>query len=380
MTQGLSPIDKRCARALNELDDRRIADVKPLIPPQLLMEDYPVTEAAIHTVAKARQEAEACIKGVSDKLLCVVGPCSIHDVKAAKEYATLLKAYADTASDDLCIIMRVYFEKPRTTVGWKGLINDPTMTGDFAINKGLKIARGLLLDLNEAGVPTGCEFLDTLTPQYIGDLVAWGAIGARTTESQVHRELASGLSVPVGFKNGTDGNVGIALDAIRAASVGHHFLSVTKQGLSAIVSTTGNDSCHVILRGGHDGPNFSPEHVRRYRSQIVKAGLQAKLMVDCSHGNSSKDHNKQRLVAQSVAEQLATPINKEDSTADNLMGVMIESHLKAGRQNLPAEGPKGLEYGQSITDACISWEQTKEVLDVLRDGVRKRRANRAAAR
>ncbi|KAI8587426.1 3-deoxy-7-phosphoheptulonate synthase [Geranomyces variabilis] len=377
MTQGLSPIDIRSARALNELDDRRIADVKPLIPPQLLMEDYPVTEAAIKTVARGRQEAEACIKGTSDKLLCVVGPCSIHDVKAAKEYAALLKTYADDASDDLCIIMRVYFEKPRTTVGWKGLINDPTMTGDFAINKGLKIARGLLLDLNEAGIPTGCEFLDTLTPQYIGDLVAWGAIGARTTESQVHRELASGLSVPVGFKNGTDGNVGIALDAIRAASVGHHFLSVTKQGLSAIVSTTGNDSCHVILRGGHDGPNYSSEHVRRYRTQIVNAGLQPRLMVDCSHGNSSKDHNKQRLVAESVAEQLATPATKGDSTADNLMGVMIESHLKAGRQNLPAEGPKDLEYGMSITDACISWAQTVEVLDILREGVRRRRANRA---
>ncbi|KAJ3014743.1 hypothetical protein HKX48_004981 [Thoreauomyces humboldtii] len=367
--------DKRKSAALNELDDRRIAEVKPLIPPQLLMEDFPLTDIAIKTVARGRGEAEACIKGESDRLLVVVGPCSIHDVKAAKEYAALLKPYAEGAKADLSIIMRVYFEKPRTTVGWKGMINDPSMTGDYSINKGLKIARGLLLDLNEMGVPAGVEFLDTLTPQYIGDLVAWGAIGARTTESQVHRELASGLSVPVGFKNGTDGNVGIATDAIRAASVGHHFLSVTKQGLSAIVSTTGNDACHVILRGGTDGPNYSADHIRRYRAQVEKAGLQPRLMVDCSHGNSSKDHKKQTLVAQSVAEQLSQQPGP-DSTAENIIGVMIESHLKEGRQNLPAEGPANLEYGVSVTDACINWEQTVKVLDVLREGVRQRRQNR----
>ncbi|TPX69938.1 hypothetical protein SpCBS45565_g02101 [Spizellomyces sp. 'palustris'] len=372
-TRPQSP--KRKGDALNELDDRRIADIKPLIPPQLLVEDFPMSDAAATTVGGARSEAERIIKGQSDKLLCVVGPCSIHDVKAAHEYAQLLKAYASNAKEDLCIIMRVYFEKPRTTVGWKGKINDPDMTGTFAINKGLKIARGLLLDLNEAGIPTGCEFLDTLTPQYIGDLVAWGAIGARTTESQVHRELASGLSVPVGFKNGTDGNVGVAIDAIRAASVGHHFLSVTKQGLSAIVATTGNDSCHVILRGGHDGPNYSAGHVRKYSEQIKKAGLQPLLMVDCSHGNSRKDHRRQILVADDIAQQLSAA-SSPDATADNIMGVMIESNLKEGRQNLPADGPAKLEYGVSITDACISWEQTVKVLDTLREGVRARRQNR----
>ncbi|KAI9097178.1 3-deoxy-7-phosphoheptulonate synthase [Phlyctochytrium arcticum] len=365
---------QRKGDALNELDDRRIATIKPLISPQLLMEDYALTDAAAATVSKARSEAEKIIKGQSDKLLCVVGPCSIHDIEAAHEYSRLLKAYADQAQDDLCIIMRVYFEKPRTTVGWKGKINDPDMTGTFAINKGLKIARGLLLDLNASGVPTGCEFLDTLTPQYVGDLVSWGAIGARTTESQVHRELASGLSVPVGFKNGTDGNVGIALDAIRAASVGHHFLSVTKQGLSAIVATTGNDSCHVILRGGSDGPNYSADHVRKFRIQTDKAKINPRMMIDCSHGNSKKDHRNQPLVAQSVADQLASV--GPESTADDIMGVMIESNLKEGRQNLPAEGPSGLEYGVSITDACIDWEQTIKVLDVLREGVRARRNNK----
>ncbi|KAI8818602.1 3-deoxy-7-phosphoheptulonate synthase [Fimicolochytrium jonesii] len=365
---------RRDSHALNDLDDRRIADIKPLIPPQLLFEDFPLSDSAAITVARGRMEAEECVKGESDKLLCVVGPCSIHDVKAAKEYGQLLKAYADTARDDLVIIMRVYFEKPRTTVGWKGLINDPTMTGDFAINKGLKLARGLLLHLNEIGIPTGSEFLDTLTPQYVGDLAAWGAIGARTTESQVHRELASGLSVPVGFKNGTDGNVSIALDAIRAASSGHHFLSVTKQGLSAIVATTGNDSCHVILRGGNDGPNYSADHIRKFRAQVEKAGLQPRFMIDCSHGNSQKDHKRQGEVARSVAEQLSS--TGPDSTADNIIGVMIESHLKEGRQNIPADGPAKLEYGVSVTDACIAWDQTVQVLNTLRDGVQKRRRNR----
>ncbi|KAI9003264.1 3-deoxy-7-phosphoheptulonate synthase [Gaertneriomyces semiglobifer] len=361
--------------ALNELDDRRIAEIKPLISPQLLMEDYPMSDVAAATVAGARESAEQIINGTDDRLLCIVGPCSIHDENAAKEYAKLLKAYAETAKEDLCIIMRVYFEKPRTTVGWKGKINDPDLNGTFNINKGLKIARGLLLDLNESGVPTGSEFLDMITPQYVGDLVAWGAIGARTTESQVHRELASGLSVPVGFKNGTDGNVSIAIDAMRSASAGHHFLSVTKQGLSAIVRTTGNDSCHIILRGGHDGPNYSAEHIRNYVAQINKAGVRSNLMIDCSHGNSKKDHNRQGLVAEDVSKQLAS--TAPDSTADHIMGVMIESNLSEGRQNMPKEGPAALKYGVSITDACISWEQTVKVLDTLREGVKARRANRS---
>ena len=263
--------------------------------------------------------------------------------------------------------------------GWKGLINDPNLNGTFSINKGLKTARGLLLTLNEMGVPCGCEFLDTLTPQYVGDLVSWGAIGARTTESQVHRELASGLSVPVGFKNGTDGNVGVAVDAIRAASIGHHFLSVTKQGLSAIVATTGNDSCHVILRGGHAGPNYAAKHVREAAAQIKKAGLGPRLMIDCSHGNSSKNHRNQPLVAKDVADQLASA--GPDSTADNVVGVMIESHLKEGNQKLDeSKGPEGLEYGVSITDACIAWEDTVKVLDGLREGVRARRRNKGQSK
>jgi len=248
--------------ALNELDDKRIKQIKPLIPPQILMEDSPLTLQASQTVKNGRTSAEKIIKGQDDRLLVIVGPCSVHDVKAAIEYATKLKAYSDEANKELFIIMRVYFEKPRTTVGWKGLINDPDLNNSFQINKGLRAARKLLMDLNELGVPCGCEFLDTITPQYIADLVSWGAIGARTTESQVHRELASGLSVPVGFKNGTDGNMSIAIDAIKAAASGHHFLSVTKQGLSAIVETNGNDCCHVILRGGLKGPNYSAENVQ----------------------------------------------------------------------------------------------------------------------
>ncbi|RKO85103.1 3-deoxy-7-phosphoheptulonate synthase [Blyttiomyces helicus] len=361
---------------LNELDDRRIANIRPLIPPQLLVEDFPLSLAAAETCAHARAAAEDVLAGTDDRLLVIVGPCSIHDVSAALEYGKRLKAYIESSKADLVIIMRVYFEKPRTTVGWKGLINDPEMTGTFLVNKGLKLARGLLLDLNSMGVPAGVEFLDTLTPQYIGDLVAWGAIGARTTESQVHRELASGLSVPVGFKNGTDGNVGIAIDAIRSASQPHNFLSVTKQGLSAIVSTTGNKSCHVILRGGATGPNYDAAHVRTVRDQLQKAGLSTAMMIDCSHGNSSKDHNRQKLVVEDIVAQLRGPASDLDSTANNIAGVMIESHINAGRQNVPAEGPAGLKYGVSITDACMSWQDTIVVLDLLRAGVQARRRNK----
>ncbi|KAK4521516.1 uncharacterized protein ATC70_012132 [Mucor velutinosus] len=360
--------------ALNELDDKRIKGIKPLIPPQILMEDIPLTLKAAQTIIEGRKAAENVIKGTDDRLLVVVGPCSIHDVKAAKEYANLLIEYTENAKEDLLIIMRVYFEKPRTTVGWKGLINDPFMNNSYEINKGLRIARQLLLDLNEMGIPTGCEFLDTISPQYTGDLVSWGAIGARTTESQIHRELASGLSCPVGFKNGTDGSNGVAYDAIRAASNGHHFLSVTKQGLSAIIQTEGNDACHVILRGGKSGTNFDAESIQKTSQELQKVKLAPVVMVDCSHGNSSKDHKRQPIVAQSIAEQLAQP----SVTGDNIVGVMIESNLVEGRQDIPSEGPHRLNYGQSITDACINWEDTVKTLDVLREGVRARRAARKA--
>ncbi|KAI8877712.1 3-deoxy-7-phosphoheptulonate synthase [Backusella circina FSU 941] len=358
--------------ALNDLDDKRIAHIRPLIPPQILMEDLPLSIRAAETILEGRKEAEAIIHGKDDRLLVVVGPCSIHDVNAATEYADKLIEYAKTAKDDLHIIMRVYFEKPRTTVGWKGLINDPSLNNSYEINKGLRIARKLLLDLNEKGIPAGCEFLDAISPQYTGDLVSWGAIGARTTESQVHRELASGLSCPVGFKNGTDGGMTVAMDAIKAASHGHHFLSVTKQGLSAIVETAGNDACHVILRGGKSGPNYSAEHIKASAQDLIKNKLNPALMVDCSHGNSSKDHKRQPIVAQDVANQLAQP----EETGNYIIGVMIESNLVEGRQDIPHEGPKGLNYGQSITDACIHWEDTVASLNALREGVRARRAAR----
>ncbi|KAF9925987.1 hypothetical protein BGZ67_008350 [Mortierella alpina] len=360
--------------ALNELDDKRIKAIAPLIPPQILMEDLPLSLAAAQTIILGRHAAEEVIKGRDDRLLVIVGPCSIHDPKAAIEYAHKLKAYAVEAKEELAIIMRVYFEKPRTTVGWKGLINDPHLNNSFQINKGLRVARTLLLDLNEMGVPAGCEFLDTISPQYVGDLVSWGAIGARTTESQIHRELASGLSVPVGFKNGTDGSVSVALDAIKSASSGHHFLSVTKQGLSAIVSTEGNDSCHVILRGGAS-PNYETSEVKAVIDKLNAAKLPARVMVDCSHGNSSKVFARQMIVAEDLARQMAT----SSETGDAIMGVMIESHLKEGRQDIPAAGPHGLVYGQSVTDACISWENTIVLLDNLREGVRQRRARRSGS-
>lgn len=355
--------------ALNELDDKRIKNIKPLLQPQILMEDHPLTFQAAQSVILGRSAAERIIKGYDDRLLVIVGPCSVHDVPAALEYAEKLHEYSVSASSDLAIIMRVYFEKPRTTVGWKGLINDPKLNNSFQINTGLRVARNLLLDINQLGVPCGCEFLDTITPQYIADLVAWGAIGARTTESQVHRELASGLSVPVGFKNGTDGNIGVAVDAIKSASAKHSFLSVTKQGISAIVSTEGNDSCHVVLRGGARGPNYSAEDVKKVVSKLDAAKLTARLMIDCSHGNSQKVFSRQIDVAKDIAEQLKT-----SPTGFNIMGVMIESNLVEGRQDLPPDGGANLIYGQSITDACIGWDDTVQVLDILREGVRARRA------
>ncbi len=346
-------------------DDLRIDEVRPLIPPAILIEELPVDPRAAATIADTRDAARAIITGENDRLLVIVGPCSIHDPDAARDYATRLKPVAERLSRDLLVIMRVYFEKPRTTVGWKGLINDPKLDGSFAINSGLRIARKLLLDLADLGMPAGCEFLDTITPQFTADLVAWGAIGARTTESQVHRELASGLSMPVGFKNGTDGNVQVAIDAIRAARNPHHFLSVTKQGISAIVGTRGNDACHVILRGGNDGPNYDATAVGKVAAALTKSELPPHVMVDCSHGNSSKDYRRQPLVARDVAEQLA-------GGSRAIMGVMIESHLVGGRQD--ARPGEQLRYGQSITDACLGWDESVTVLEELAAAVSARRS------
>jgi 3-deoxy-7-phosphoheptulonate synthase len=297
-----------------------------------------------------------------------VGPCSIHDTKAALEYADLLKAARDKYQGELEIVMRVYFEKPRTTVGWKGLINDPDLDSSFKINKGLRIGRELLLDINAKGLPAGCEFLDMISPQYLADLVSWGAIGARTTESQVHRELSSGLSCPVGFKNGTDGNVKIAVDAVQAASRPHSFLSVTKGGHSAIVRTRGNEDCHIILRGGNDGPNYSAEHIQAAADVVEQAGLKPKIMIDASHANSSKNPENQPLVMDDVAQQVETG-------DERIMGVMIESHLVAGRQD--QEPGKDLVYGQSITDGCIDWATTDKVLARLAEAVKVRRQKTA---
>ncbi|KAF9483459.1 phospho-2-dehydro-3-deoxyheptonate aldolase [Pholiota conissans] len=354
--------------ALARLENSRVKSTRPLVPPQILQEDLPLTLLSAQTVLQARLAVEKILRSEDDRLVVVVGPCSVHNLEAAKEYAKLLKAYADTAVDDLLIIMRVYFEKPRTTVGWKGLINDPELNGTFQINKGLRLARSLLLDINKMGLPAGCEFLDTISPQYTADLVSWGAIGARTTESQVHRELTSALSMPTGFKNSTDGSIGIAIDACRAARSGHVFLSVGKEGLSSIIETSGNPDVHVILRGGSSGPNYSAEYVREAGEKLAKAGLPQKVMIDCSHGNSSKQHARQVNVADDIAHQL-----ESEDTASLIMGIMLESNLAEGRQDIPASGPAGLKYGQSVTDACISWETTVPVLERLREGVRARR-------
>src|SRR5215210_3843677 len=330
-------------------DDLRIKEIKELVPPSHVLREFGITEKAAKTVVETRQQIHRVLHGADDRLVVIMGPCSIHDVKAAKEYASKLAEARAKLGRDLLIAMRVYFEKPRTTVGWKGLINDPKLDGSFSINEGLRVARQLLLDLNEMGVPVGCEFLDMITPQYIADLVAWGAIGARTTESQVHRELASGLSCPVGFKNGTDGNIRIALDAIRAAQAPHHFLSVTKGGHSAIVSTTGNEDCHLILRGGKQ-PNYDADSVAAAAKGLAEAGIPARLMVDFSHGNSSKNPQKQVDVGHDVGRQIA-------AGEDRIFGIMVESHLKGGRQDLIPGKP--LQYGVSITDGCISWEDSR---------------------
>ena len=352
-----------------QTDDLRIREIKELVAPAKVLGEFAITDDAAKTVAETRQAIHRIIHGADDRLLVIVGPCSIHDVKAAKEYAAKLKEYAGKSSADLLIVMRVYFEKPRTTVGWKGLINDPKLDGSFNINEGLRVARQLLLELNASGMPVGCEFLDMITPQYIADLVAWGAIGARTTESQIHRELASGLSCPVGFKNGTDGNIKIALDAVRAAQAPHHFLSVTKEGRSAIVSTSGNEDCHVILRGGK-APNYDVANVDAAGKGLAEAGIAARIMIDFSHGNSSKKPEKQIDVGQDVARQI-------EAGDSRIFGVMAESHLKAGRQDLTPGKP--LAYGMSITDGCISWDETRVMLDGLAAGVRARRMKAAAS-
>jgi len=346
-------------------DDVRIDGLRPLIPPAILLEEVPLSEEGTAFVAESRATIARILDGTDDRLIVVCGPCSIHDVGAARDYARLLAVCAQRLAEDLLVVMRVYFEKPRTTVGWKGLINDPDLDGSFKINQGLRQARELLRDLAESGLPVGCEFLDTITPQFTADLVSWGAIGARTTESQVHRELASGLSMPVGFKNGTTGSVQIAVDAVGAARSPHRFLSVTKQGIAAIVTTRGNPDCHVILRGAADGPNYDAADVKGAGEALAEAGLPPRVMIDCSHGNSRKDHRQQPLVAADVAEQVA-------GGSPYIAGVMLESHLVGGRQD--HRPGQDLTHGQSITDACLAWEDTVPVLERLALAVRRRRA------
>jgi len=351
--------------------DLRVEGYRPLIPPAIMLDELPLSEAGSRTVASARDELVRILDREDDRLIVVVGPCSVHDVDAAMEYARRLGTTAKELASDLRIVMRVYFEKPRTTVGWKGLINDPGLDGSFRINDGLRLARRLLLDLADLGVPAGCEFLDPVSPQYISDLVSWGAIGARTTESQVHRELASGLSMPVGFKNGTGGTVQIAIDAVRATAHPHRFIGVTEQGLAAFVSTRGNPYGHVILRGGARGPNYDRASVRGALDALRDEGLPQRLIVDASHGNSERDHLRQPVVAAEIAAQIA-------AGESGIAGVMVESFLVAGRQDLV--DPSRLIYGQSITDACIGWEDTVSVLQGLASAARERRARSESQR
>ncbi len=346
-----------------QTDDVRIREIKELAPPSHVLREYPASEKSVETTFSARQGIHRILHGADDRLLVVIGPCSIHDQDAALDYARQLREHAERLNNDLLIVMRVYFEKPRTTVGWKGLINDPRLDGSFMINEGVRVARKLLWEINELGLPAGTEFLDMITPQYIADLISWGAIGARTTESQVHRELASGLSCAVGFKNGTDGNTRIAVEAIKAAASPHHFLSVTKGGHSAIVSTTGNEDCHVILRGGKE-PNCDAASVDRACADLAAVGLSQRLMIDCSHGNSRKQYKLQIDTARDVAAQVALG-------EERIIGLMIESHLKEGRQDLVPGKP--LEYGKSVTDACIGWDDSLLVLDLLAAAVVDRR-------
>ena len=358
------PVDKT-----SQTDDERIQDVTPLPPPEHLIRFFPIRGTAIESlISETRQSIRNIMQGRDDRLLVIIGPCSIHDPAAALEYARCLKPLREKYKGTLEVVMRVYFEKPRTTVGWKGLINDPYLDESYRIDEGLRIARQLLIDINRLGMPAGSEFLDVISPQYIGDLIAWGAIGARTTESQVHRELASGLSAPIGFKNGTDGNIRIATDAIQAAARPHHFLSVHKNGQVAIVETRGNTDCHVILRGGK-APNYDAASVAAACKDLEAAKLPATLMVDCSHANSSKQHERQIDVARDIADQIA-------AGGRSVFGVMVESHLKAGAQKFSPgkDDASKLEYGRSITDACIGWDDSEQVLEILHQAILARRS------
>ncbi|MDP2818464.1 MAG: 3-deoxy-7-phosphoheptulonate synthase [Polaromonas sp.] len=359
-----SPVDKT-----SQTDDERIKDITVLPPPEHLIRFFPISGTPVESlITQTRQAIHNIMAGKDDRLLLVIGPCSIHDPMAALEYARRLAEQRKKYAGTLEIVMRVYFEKPRTTVGWKGLINDPYLDETFRIDEGLRIARQLLIDINRLGLPAGSEFLDVISPQYIGDLIAWGAIGARTTESQVHRELASGLSAPIGFKNGTDGNIRIATDAIQAAARGHHFLSVHKNGQVAIVQTTGNTDCHVILRGGK-APNYDAASVAAACKELEASKLPARLMVDCSHANSAKQHEKQLEVAREIGTQVA-------GGSHQVFGLMAESHLQPGAQKFTPgkDKAKNLEYGKSITDACLSWDDSLSLLDVLSEAVKARRA------
>jgi 3-deoxy-7-phosphoheptulonate synthase len=359
----------RPADRTSQTDDERIKDITVLPPPEHLIRFFPIHGSAVETlITDTRRSIKNIMEGRDDRLLVIIGPCSIHDPAAALDYARRLKGVREQYKDTLEIVMRVYFEKPRTTVGWKGLINDPYLDESFRIDEGLRIARQLLIEINRLGLPAGSEFLDVISPQYLGDLISWGAIGARTTESQVHRELASGISAPIGFKNGTDGNIKIATDAIQAAAGGHHFLSVHKNGQVAIVQTNGNPDCHVILRGGKT-PNYDASHVAAACADLAKAKLPPTLMVDCSHANSSKQHEKQLEVAKDIAGQIS-------GGSKSVFGVMVESHLHAGAQKFTPgkDDASKLEYGKSITDACLGWDDSLESLNVLSDAVTGRRA------
>jgi 3-deoxy-7-phosphoheptulonate synthase len=358
--------DRRKGTALNVrtgTSNLHVAGFQPLIAPEELLDELPLSEPQAATVQRSREAVRRILAGDDDRLLAVVGPCSVHDVDAAVDYAVRLAKAAAELEDELCVVMRVYFEKPRTTVGWKGLINDPGLDGSHDVHRGLRTARRLLLDVLGLGLPVGCEFLDPNSPQYIADAVSWGAIGARTTESQVHRQLASGLSMPVGFKNGTNGSVKVAVDACRAAHGAHVFFGVDASGRAAVVTTTGNPDVHVILRGGDDGPNYGPDHVTRALDAVAQAGMPRTVMIDASHGNSRKDHHRQAGVAREIAHQIA-------GGQRGIAGVMIESFLVPGRQDLAGPGP--LTYGQSVTDACLGWDTTADVLAELAAAVRRR--------
>lgn len=371
-----STIDRR-----NNPDDWRITEYTPLPSPDCFKHDIALTERSKRTIVQGRDEAVALVQGTdSDRLLVVIGPCSIHDPDLAKEYCQRLLALKEQHKGELLIVMRAYLEKPRTTVGWKGLVNDPDINGTFNITKGLRISRQMFVDLTDMGMPLATEMLDTISPQFLSDLISLGAIGARTTESQLHRELASGLSFPVGFKNGTDGTLDVAIDAMGAANHPHHFLSVTTPGLVTIVGTSGNPDCFVILRGGKSGTNYDAASIADAKARLVAAakkqgndteGYTPRLMVDCSHGNSNKDHRNQPKVAADLAGQIA-------SGEEAIMGVMIESHIEEGAQKVPAEGKAGLKKGVSITDACIGWDDTVDVLQTLADAVKARRGKRTA--